>query len=116
MRPRNSFLLAVCGPTGAGKSTLGALIAKRARCQFIAEPIPKETLEAFSKNPVENGFVLQREILGVKISKFRKVSDAKCIVMDRTIAEDRQVFFNLHHSLGFLSGADVQTLLEKSYQ
>lgn len=112
----DSFLLGVCGPTGAGKSTLGRIIAQEAKCEFLPEPIPHETLEAFKTAPVENGWLLQKEILTRKLDAYRRLHPCKRIVMDRTIAEDRTVFFEMHHTLGFLSLAHLNHLRGLSNQ
>jgi deoxyadenosine/deoxycytidine kinase len=109
-------LLGVGGPTGAGKSTLGRIIAGKARGQFLPEPFPKEALEAFRLEPVQNGSRLQRAFIMEKLAKYRAIKNAAYVVMDRTIAEDREVFTQMHYRLGFITAEELPGIQALSHQ
>jgi deoxyadenosine/deoxycytidine kinase len=110
------FLLGVSGPTGSGKSTLGRIIASKARGQFLAEPFPKEALEAFQKEPAKNGSRLQRAFLMDKLSNYKATEKTACLVMDRTIAEDREVFLEMHYRLGFITDEQLPVIQALSHE
>lgn len=108
------FILGVCGPTGSGKSTLTAIIATAQNVGVVHEPIPQELLDAFAEAPVQFGLALQSEIISARLRARRELRSVATIVLDRTIQEDREVFFNLHYYLGYLTPAELTDLRNQS--
>jgi hypothetical protein len=82
---KNSINLMTTHPVSPSPSTT-------ATAQFQKQPLLQTSLQAFKTAPVENGWLLQKEILTRKLDAYRRLHPCKRIVMNRTIAEDRTVF------------------------
>ncbi len=104
----------VSGPTGAGKTSIVRFLANHYGCQNIDEKVPSSLLDAFPSSPSEFGFTLQFEIISAKLRGARSVQGMDCRVLDRTIEEDRDVFFNLHYQLGSISKRQLEWLIKYS--
>ena len=109
-RPRQ--LLALHGPTGSGKSTLSKLLAKKMGGYLIPEPIPTRVLDGIQLTEFE----VQKQILCSKRKALQNLNDANCAILDRTIAEDREVFLTLHRQLGNLNTDELLQLQALSRQ
>jgi len=110
------FNLGICGPTGAGKSTIARAIATLPRVSLIPEIIPEKLLERFVNEPRKYAYDLQREIVTSRLDMWMKARFSPIIVWDRTAEEDREVFFNLHFRLGFLSATQLEKLRQLSFE
>jgi deoxyadenosine/deoxycytidine kinase len=98
-----SFQIGISGLTGSGKTTLISLMKKRKDLFIVPENVPEELFVKFSISPKTECFNLQNEIVQNRIKEYSKIpKNTSVIIFDRTLAEDREIFFKLHNSLGFL--------------
>ncbi|MBU4319705.1 MAG: deoxynucleoside kinase [Nitrospinae bacterium] len=111
---KNKFIIGIGGPCGSGKSTFTKIFSGFLNIQLIDEPIPKDILDAFESNPSTYSFSLQEAIIKGKIQGVDKLNNSKTILFDRTIEEDREVFFKLHNNLGFLNNDELLKLISIS--
>jgi deoxyadenosine/deoxycytidine kinase len=86
------------------------MLSAQSNIGLVQEPTPQESLEAFANSPIQLGWSLQKEILSAKAFAAQQLRSYKIIVFDRTIEEDREVFLNLHHTLGFLTSMQLNNL------
>ena len=78
----------------------------------LQEPIPARVTDPAQRL---DGYALQVEILKAKAEAGKRFAlSAETMVLDRTIAEDREVFFRLHQHLGSLSPTRVAELVALS--
>ncbi len=107
-------IISISGPSGSGKTTLTNYFKKKEKVSIIKEPISDELLNQFSISPSRYAYVLQEHIIRRRFESFNNLlnnHDVEIIVFDRTVSEDIEVFFKLHHSLGYLSNGEVTRLL-----
>lgn len=109
-------IIGISGPCGSGKSTFTKLIADILKVNLIEEPIPLDILNDFNNSQTKNSFTLQTAFIQGKIDGIKRHSDYPTIIFDRTIEEDREVFFQLHYSLGFLTSDQLVKLIDFSEQ
>ena len=105
------FMLAVSGPTGAGKSTIAKMIGQHDGVELARERIPRQLFLEFSVNPRKYCYELQKQIV-LSRAKEIGVLKSRIQVIDRTICEDIEVFFRLHRELGYLTERQLIDLLK----
>lgn len=108
-RHAHPLVIGIAGPCGAGKTTLAAAFEKLSDVGVVGEPIFPDLSETLSIPRSDTGALLQDRILRGRAEAAASVKDA-IIVLDRSVAEDREVFFPLHRHLGSLSEHDEQRL------
>jgi len=104
------MLLAISGPSGAGKSkTIDAL----ARLGFavVSEPLV-EIQDAQGGQRYRSGFAVQKTIVQRRARMIQAVLHEPLAFLDRSLDEDRGVFFPLYVALNFLT-LDQQAQLEQ---
>ena len=113
------FILGFAGPCGSGKSTLAELFASQPHVGLVREPVFPDLLDAFQAAPAQHGWKLQSEILSAKVQnviELRSRRDVQIIALDRILLEDREIFLELHRTLGFISPEERNQLRDLSLQ
>jgi deoxyadenosine/deoxycytidine kinase len=111
-----AFTVALSGPTGSGKTSVGLLLAARPSTIWVEEPNPRTRLAQMLEDGSRDGAEIQSWIVQ---ERFRAIYDAikrsdpcSVIIIDRTPAEDREVFFELHCRTGSMNFASLVRLNE----
>jgi len=108
-------VVGLSGPTGTGKSALGARMAGRPKAIFIREPDPTAMLVRMLKQKnlraaeIQDYLVRERHRL-IRGALSNAAAD-QIILIDRLPSEDRAVFFELHHSTGAISEPELARLV-----
>lgn len=106
-------VISISGPSGTGKTTLSGFFGNIDKVSVVKEPISDELLKNFSNSPKRYAYSLQEHIITQRFESFNAIknnSDTRVIVFDRTLTEDREVFFKLHNSIGWLSNNEIINL------
>lgn len=103
-------VIGLAGPCGVGKSTLARYAETFCNVGVVHEPVLDNLLREYDRNPTLATVQLQESIISLRAEGFLKLSN-DLILLDRSIAEDREIFFPLHYMKGSLSRDDIQRLL-----
>ena len=91
-----------------------AYMGKRQDVSFVPEPDPSVQLHQMltdkSIRAVELEEWILRERHRLRCEAVRASSPDKVIILDRTMSEDRNVFFQLHHKIGLIDDQDLARL------
>jgi deoxyadenosine/deoxycytidine kinase len=104
------MILWLSGPTGTGKTSISQIFESRGWA-VVREQIPTRLFSDFTTRPKDFCASLQEAIVQSRFDDWVRVSKWKNVVFDRSIAEDAQVFFRLHHESGFLSDDQAEKLM-----
>lgn len=108
-------LIAISGPTGVGKTTVARCIAARSASAVIPEPLPLGLIELVASEPARYCGALQWEFVAERTRAIEtacsQLEDGELAFVDRTLSEDRDVFFNLHHGQGRLTVRELNSLV-----
>lgn len=113
------IIITLSGPSGSGKSYLTKVLARYKRVAAVNEPVSDSLLEKFEREPSKYSYELQNYIIEEKILNIRKLMNDKyidIIIIDRTVLEDVNIFFKLHHLLGFLSVTEMSRLTALAHE
>lgn len=114
VQTERAFIVGLSGPTGAGKSSIGQLLARRPAVTLVPEPDPgvrlSETLqrETHSVEEIERWIVRERQLRSKQV--VQNASSDDTVIIDRVPAEDRDVFFRLHYEAKLIDGASLARL------
>jgi deoxyadenosine/deoxycytidine kinase len=109
------FIVALSGPTGAGKSSVGALVGQRSDVVFVSEPDPSVLLTQLTGDTgrinaadIERWIIRERHrsILGA----LSKAVHHQVVLIDRLLSEDREIFVQLHYRNGSIDGVEMADL------
>lgn len=106
--------IVICGPIGAGKTTLVKNLAKRSNVKFFLEPvISNPYLDQFYKDPKSIAATMQNFLLDYRVKQQQDV-DAYLgtVVQDRCIIDD-MVFSSVSNDLGLISDEDFAEYKKK---
>ena len=104
------MFIAVSGNIGAGKSTLVTKLADHYGCRALLESVADNPyLNDFYEDMDRWAFPLQIYFLNNRFRQGLSVAQSDgCIILDRTIYEDAEIFARNLHELGHLSTRDYQ--------
>ena len=108
-RAMMAMLIALSGPTGSGKTTLARAFATHLDVTVVEEILPEDELRSFDRDPQSYCCRLERSIILGRV-KPPPMGPALTTVFDRTVAEDIEIFVQMHHERGLLSHGDVAEL------
>ncbi|MEQ1596469.1 MAG: deoxynucleoside kinase [Casimicrobium sp.] len=109
------YTLAICGPCGAGKSTLVRRLSALLSIECDVEPVSATLLRQFEVAPKRHALALQQHFIRARHLLMQKTQRQEIRLLDRTLDEDRNVFFKLHLALGFLSHAEYLALENEAF-
>jgi len=106
------LVVALVGPSGAGKTTLGEALALRDGVAFLSEP------SVGLVDPSIPYMGLDQSRLQLRYHSCRKADFMACsagiVVVDRWIREDLEVFLELHRRLGGLTSDQVRGIRRRA--
>jgi deoxyadenosine/deoxycytidine kinase len=101
--------LGICGIIGAGKTTLGAALAKAGNYHLIAEPLEENKFLPLFYGPggmKKWAFAMQMFILRTRAAEQQRAMACYArTIQDRTVHEDA-IFARLHHKAGNISDGE----------
>lgn len=104
------FVLGLCGPTGAGKSTLTELLCRRPGWRAIREPHPVDLLADVEAGVAGAGYALQHYFITASADLALANWDAEVLILDRLLPECYEVFLPLHRELGNITTDEFERL------
>ena len=104
------MFLAVSGNIGAGKSTLVTKLAHHFGCQAVLEAVVDNPyLNDFYEDMTRWAFPLQIYFLNNRFRQGLAVTSSEgCVILDRTIYEDAEIFAHNLYQLKYMSERDYQ--------
>jgi deoxyadenosine/deoxycytidine kinase len=100
-------MIIVAGNIGAGKTTLGRLIAQRLGAELFCEEVDNNPyLEDYYADLEKFAFHVQVFFLGSRLRQHIEASKQKQAIIDRSVYEDRFIFARLLRRRGLMSKRD----------
>ena len=111
MAELNGVILAIAGGIGAGKTTLGDLLAKRMGAEFYQEPLVPSLLKQFLDDQRKYAYAFQlymltRRQLNYALAKKNRKANINTVI-DRTLRCDK-VFADLQNKSGHISDDELK--------
>ncbi len=110
-------LIALAGPCGAGKTTVARTLAEKdANYIWIQEIEPPPAIRNSGSPTPEVAEEFQKAAITSRYQISLDDSASRIVILDRTLEEDREIFYPLYSRLGFLREEQVRRLTHLSLE